>query len=115
MRQLIAQQGEVRIVKIDETPDCKSEKVKKQTGGFIISHSESGHHHMLSEGEVIERTDNVPDGMQIFYAITNTSAEFYQNAPGNAHAPIALAPGVYEFRISREFDPFAEQARKVAD
>lgn len=27
----------------------------------------------------------------------------------------AIEPGMYAFKISREFDPFAEQARRVAD
>lgn len=31
------------------------------------------------------------------------------------HGGYDLDAGIYEFRISREFDPFSEQARRVAD
>lgn len=33
----------------------------------------------------------------------------------DAHGSHSLAPGIYEFRIAREFDPFIRQARMVAD
>ncbi len=112
---LPVQQGEVRIVKIDALPsDMESKPVEQIAGGYIISHSESGHHHLLSGGNVMERTDNVPAGMQIFYAVLDDPQSFAQDAV-NPHGSYEMAPGIYEFRVSREFDPFAEQARKVAD
>ena len=109
------QQGEVRIVKIDALPDGIATKpVERGPSGFIISHSESGHHHLLSGGEVLERTTNVPSGMQIFYAFLDKPERFHQDA-ANPHGEYEMNPGIYEMRISREFDPFAEQARRVAD
>lgn len=115
MKQIIGQQGEVVIVKIDELPaNMKTKPVDRTGAGFVISHSESGHHHILTDGEVMERTDSVPAGMQVFYAILKEPAALIQDA-SNAHAGYDLAPGIYSFRISREYDPFAEQARRVAD
>ena len=115
MKQVIGQQGECRIVKIDALPSGMStkqaERVKK---GFIISHSESGHHHLLTGGEVMERTDNVPAGMQQFYAILNAPESFIQDA-ANPHGGYDLESGIYRIDVSREFDPFSEQARRVAD
>lgn len=114
MKKVIGQQGEVRIVQIDAIPNVKRREVEKSAAGFIISHSESGHHHILTDGEVLERTEAVPAGMQIFYAMLDAPAEFVQDA-ANPHGGFSLEPGLYEFRISREFDPFAEQVRRVAD
>ena len=115
MKQVIGAQGEVRIVKIDALPESMQTKaVQKIAKGYVISHSESGHHHVLTGGDVMERTDNVPTGMQVFYAILNEPASFIQDA-ANPHGGYELAPGIYEFRNSREFNPFAEQARRVAD
>lgn len=115
MKQVIGQQGEVRIVKIDSIPDDIRHKCVARTGkGYIISHSESGHHHLLTGGDVMERTDSVPAGMQIFYAILKGPQSFIQDSP-HPHGGFELDPGIYEFRVSREFDPFAEQARRVAD
>ena len=116
MKKVIGQQGEVRIIKIEAMPDGISTKeVEPFNGGFIISHSESGHHHVLTGGNVLERTDDVPQGMQILYAILDEPEALVQDAPGNPHKSISLDAGFYEFRISREYDPFTEQARRVAD
>ena len=115
MKQIIGQQGEVRIIRIDALPNGIQSKAAEQTAkGFIISHSERGHHHVVTGGEVMERTDNVPAGMQIFYAIVKEPEQFIQDA-ANPHGGFDLSPGVYEFRVSREFDPFAEQARRATD
>lgn len=114
MKTVIGQQGEVRIVKIDALPETETKTVAKTPKGFVISHSESGHHHLLTGGDVMERTRDVPAGMQIFYAILAEPESFIQDA-ANPHGGYDLDPGTYEFRVSREFDPFAEQARRVAD
>lgn len=115
MKQVIGQQGECRIVKIDALPvNMQTKKAERAAKGYIISHSESGHHHVLTGGDVMERTDNVPEGMQVFYAILDAPEKFIQDA-AKPHGGYALDPGIYRFDVSREFDPFAEQARRVAD
>ena len=111
----VVQQGEVRISRIDSLPEgAQTRAVARSQQGFIISHSESGHHHILSDGDVLERTDNVPSGMRIFYGILKDPQVLFQDAPG-AHESQDLDAGVWEFRVSREYDPFADQARMVAD
>lgn len=115
MKKVIGQQGECRIVKIDALPKGISTKsVERIAKGYVISHSESGHHHLLTGGAVMERTDKVPAGMQQFYAILDAPEKFIQDA-ANPHGGYDLDPGIYRFDVSREFDPFAEQARRVAD
>lgn len=115
MKQVIGQQGEVRIIKIDALPEGMTTQPASRVGkGFVISHSESGHHHVVTGGDVMERTNAVPEGIQIFYAILSSPEEFVQDA-ANPHGGYNLDPGIYEFRVSREFDPFAEQSRRVAD
>lgn len=109
------QQGEVRIVRIDSLPaGIVTKPIERAPTGFIISHSESGHHHLLSGGEVLERVGDVPSGMQIFYALLDKPERFHQDA-ANPHGEYEMNPGIYEMRISREFNPFEEQARRVAD
>lgn len=115
MKTKIGQQGEIAIIKLDAKPDYEARPVKpREDGKFIISHSENGNHHILTHGEVMEKV-NVPSGLQIFYAaIANAEARLEQEA-GNPHEAFDLEPGWYEFRISREYNPFAEQARRVVD
>lgn len=115
MKQVIGQQGEIRIVKIDALPrGVETKPVQKLAKGFVISHSENGNHHLLTGGDVMERTDKIPAGMQVIYAVLDEPQKLIQDA-ATPHKGYDLAPGVYRFDISREFDPFAEQARRVAD
>lgn len=115
MKQVIGAQGEVVIVKIDKLPEgLTTSAVERTDKGWIISHSEKGHHHILTDGEVMERT-NVPAGMQILYALLDKPAQFIQDAD-EPHGHYDLDPGVYEFRISREFDPYSDsEMRRVLD
>lgn len=114
-KQIIGAQGEITIIKIDALPDGITTKpVERTNAGHIISHSESGNHHVLTGGDVMERTDNVPQGMQIIYALLDAPASLVQDAPA-PHGGFDLDPGIYMFKIAREYDPFAEQARPVAD
>lgn len=108
-------QGEIRIDRIDAMPDCQMKPfAERGDKGWIISHSEQGNHHVLGgDCEVMERVD-VPTGARILYAIVKEPTRLFQDA-AVPHAPVDLDPGVYEFRLKREFDPFAEQARRVAD
>ena len=116
MRTFIGQQGEVAIFKIESLPKMESKPVEKtQAGDFIISHSESGNHHVIGGCDVMERVDHVPEGMRILYAALDDLQSLRQDTGNNPHEKQDLPAGLYEFRISREYDPFAEQARQVAD
>lgn len=112
-RECIGAQGEITIFRIEKMPEgLKPSTEGKTAKGAIISHSESGHHHVLvGGGEVMERERA---GMKMLYAVLENPGQLVQDAvvPHETHN---LPPGVYEFRIAREFDPFAEQARRVAD
>ncbi len=116
MKQIIGAQGEVTIIKVDSLPgDLVKSSANRVAKGWIISHSESGHHHILSDGEVMERpAGSGVAGMKILYAILDAPAEFVQDAPV-PHEKFSLPAGLYEFRLAREFDPFAEQVRQVRD
>lgn len=116
-RSMIAAQGEVRVYKIDALPPCAETRKAELTksGAAIISHSEEGNHHCVHGANVMERTNDVPAGMQIFYAIVKNATKLQQDA-ATPHKSITLeADSIYEFRVAREYDPFAEQARRVAD
>ena len=111
-----AAQGEVNIRKVDAIPDGMA-SVAPEKGLLIVGHSESGHHHGFRDDgavQLMERTKDVPAGMKILYAIVKNPTALIQDASA-PHDMIALDPGLYEFRISREFNPFTEQARRVAD
>ena len=110
-------QGEIYARSIDALPENLTPFTEKdQKGRWIVSHSETGHHHLLDAPgvEVMERTQDVPEGMRILYAIVKEPTRLWQDAsaPHEAHN---MPPGIYELRIAREYDPLMEQARQVAD
>lgn len=114
--QVTAAQGEVNIRRVAKAPEGLV-PVAPEKGLLIVGHSESGHHHGFRDQAgvvVMERTKDVPAGMKILYAILENPAELIQDA-ASPHETILLDAGVYEMRLSREYDPFAEQARQVAD
>lgn len=111
----VVQQGEVYIRRLASMPDTADTKPVKRGGkGFILSHSESGHHHILSGGDLLERPGNKA-AMERFYAILENPETVIQDAAAKPHGHYDLPAGFYDIRISREYDPFAEQARRVAD
>lgn len=113
----IANQGEIRIDAIAAIPaDAVTQPFAEKIGSaFVISHSEQGNHHLLDgDVEVLERTEGVPAGMRILYAIVKAPTKLHQDA-AVPHQPVPLDAGIYELRIKREFDPFSEQVRQVAD
>jgi len=106
------QQGEVYIRRIEKPEIAGLKPVKKTEKGFILSHSESGNHHLLTDGELLERPKQA--GMDCFYAILENPEKVIQDA-AVPHEAQNLPAGFYDIRISREFDPFTQQARRVAD
>lgn len=111
-----AAQGEIYITRVGQLPDGLV-PVPPSRGRFVVSHSEQGHdHYILDDGSVqlMEVKSDVPAGMAILYAIVKEPTVLAQSAT-IPHEPISLNPGIYRFSLSREFNPFAEEARRVAD
>lgn len=111
-------QGEIYCRKIDALPDGLAAFTEKNNAGdWIVAHSESGNHHVIDAPgvTVMERTKDVPPGMRILLAIVDEPSTLRQDAGSNPHEAHDLAPGIYELRIAREYDPFTEQARRVSD
>lgn len=115
----VFQQGEVRIELIDRIPEGLSPFTEKtDNGAFIISHSESGNHHVIDDGgvTVLEQTltPEFGESMKVLYAIVEKPTQMYVNAERH-HKPQPMPPGIYQLTPSTEFDPFTKQARRVAD
>lgn len=116
----IAAQGEITIVRIGDVP--KNRKVAGvplalENGKLIIGHSETGHHHVLERAAdaTVTVMKEAPAGMKILHAILTKANSLLHERGHDTHETINLDPGEYEFRIAREFDHYAELARKSAD
>lgn len=117
-----AAQGEITIRRLGELPKDRSfpagfTAMQPENGRLVIGHSKTGHHHVLdrNDGVDIAVMDNPPAGMKILRAILENPTSLVHLRDHDTHDPIKLEPGEYEFRIAREYDPYAELARKSAD
>lgn len=114
-----AAQGEITIIRLGglshKIPNgCTP--LKAESGKFIIGHSETGHHHVMSSaGAEVAVLDSPPEGMRVLYAILKNPTSLVHLRDHDTHEPIIHEPGVYEIRIAREFDHYAELARQSAD
>lgn len=111
----VAAQGEISIKRIEKLPDGLV-PMKPENGVYVIGHSETGHHHVITmERAKVFEAPNAPAGMRVLYAILDEPKELTHQRDFDTHEPIQFQPGTYEFRLGREFDPYAEMARKQAD
>lgn len=109
-------QGEIRMFRVDEIP-ASAKPMAKENGHFIIGHSEDGNTLGFENVMVAGFADpDAPQGMTILYAILETPGSLNHLRGHDTHAPHAFEPGdKIMFRTDREYDPYAELARRVAD
>jgi hypothetical protein len=115
-----AAQGEITIIRIgdvSENKEISGAPLALENGKLIIGHSETGHHHVLerSAGATVTVMEKSPTGMKILHAILTEANSLVHERGHDTHETISLPAGEYEFRIAREFDHYAELARKSAD
>jgi hypothetical protein len=114
-----AAQGEITIRRLGNLSHkipkgCTA--MKPEGGKFIIGHSETGHHHVMNaNGASVSVLNSPPEGMRVLYAILENPISLEHLRDHDTHEPIHHEPGVYEIRIAREFDHYAELARQSAD
>lgn len=118
---VIAAQGEITIRRLGDLPSNRAlpkgfTAMQPENGWFIVGHSETGHHHVIgAAGATLGVMDQPPPGMRILYAILENPLSLQHLRDHDTHETLANAPGIYEIRIAREFDPYAELARQTRD
>lgn len=117
----IAAQGEITIRRLGDLPKDRAlpkgfTAMKPERGQFIIGHSETGHHHVIdASGAMVGVMERPPEGMRVLYAILENPLSLEHLRGHDTHEALTNEPGVYEIRIAREFDHYAELARQSAD
>jgi len=116
-----AAQGEISIRRVGDLPVQKTSRagytpLKPEHGVLIVGHSKTGHHHVISKDDAdVMVMDKPPEGLRILLALVHTATPLTHQRSYDTHSPIMLEPGEYEMRIAREYDPYEELARQVAD
>lgn len=110
----VCAQGDVLIRRVKRLPEGVQEIVT--TGGeVIVTHSETGHHHVMvldREAEPNVRMFQGSDDLLAWLKIDRPTALEHRR-DFDTHEPIMFPPGVYEVRRQREYTP--EGWRRVAD
>lgn len=101
-------QGDVMIRRIETLP-AGLQKVEPEGGRLIITHSETGHHHVI---EIDDRPTPVemyrlPDEIyEAFLVVPGAKAVVLEHHRSfDTHEPLSLPPGNYYIRRQREYTP----------
>lgn len=112
-----AAQGEISIRRIDNLPDGLISR-ESSDGRHIIGHSETGHHHSMAASNVmvLDKPDfSSSEGFSRFYISVIEPTALEHERDFDTHEALLFEPGIYEITVNREYDPYAELARKSAD
>jgi hypothetical protein len=97
----ICAQGDVLICRREALPKGL-EPVQPIRGRIIVTHSETGHHHVMDSQAVEMFTTDNP---MVAWIKVNRPVALEHLRPHDTHEPIMFAPGVYEVRRQREHTP----------
>jgi len=118
----VVAQGEITVIWLGPVRSTKKKvsgysPLPMENGTYVIGHSETGHHHVLSRPDAasVMVLDRPPEGMRVLRAILDQPMQLKHERGFDTHEPLELVPGEYEFRIAREYDPYEELARRSMD
>ena len=104
-------QGDVLFRRIDKLPEGVREQ-PRGAGPLIVTHSETGHHHVVPDAAVAHFMAPQGGGL-LSYLRVDTSADVVHLRPFDTHETLRLGAGVWEVRRQREWVP--EGWRQVED
>ena len=105
-------QGDILIRRIDKLPKDVI-KAKSENGKFIVAHSETGHHHSVTEHAGVQYYTTKDPMVAYLSVIEDVEAKLEHERTFDTHESILLKGGTYEIRRQREYTP--EGWRRVED
>lgn len=108
-------QGDMLIQRIDALPKDAIEH-KAEHGEFIVTHSESGHHHVVRQQEGVRFYEANDNTKLIAYLVVKNPKEvcFVEHKRDyDTHAPMKFKDGIY--RIRRQIESGPEGWRRAVD
>ncbi|WP_298965103.1 hypothetical protein [uncultured Roseibium sp.] len=110
-----AAQGDVLFVKVDNLPDGLTEQKPNKLNELVITHSETGHDHVMvldREPEPAVRMYSGDNPLMAWIEV-NRPTSLDHKRDHHTHESILFQPGMYEIRRQQEQTP--EGWRRVAD
>lgn len=106
----VCAQGDIYIKRVDSMPEGVVE-VQPENGKLIVTHSETGHHHVMEATKV--KMFKLPDSIMDCLLVVEDQAALEHLRSFDTHEPILFEKGIYHVRRQREYVP--EGFRVVRD
>jgi hypothetical protein len=112
----VCAQGDIYITRLPDDFKLPTDAVEQlpENGKLIITHSETGHHHVM---DILEKPKvkmyTLPDSIMDCLLIVNDTVALEHLRAYDTHESIEFKPGNYKVRRQREYTP--EGFRKVED
>ncbi len=107
----ICAQGDIYIRRIDTPIPANAVIVPPENGKVIVTHSETGHHHVMAADSVTMY--RLPDSIMDCLLVVKDATALEHLREFDTHEPILFEPGTYQVRRQREYSP--EGWRRVED
>ncbi|MBO9380074.1 hypothetical protein GG804_25220 [Sphingomonas histidinilytica] len=106
-------QGDVYLIPIVAIPaEALAQPVEAEAGKLIVTHSETGHHHIVMERPDVKMFRGM-DMFRDFLLIENNPATLEHLRDHHTHAPQEIQPGAY--LIQRQRQPSPEGWQRASD
>jgi hypothetical protein len=103
-------QGDIYIRRINALPEAVV-AVKAEAGRVIVTHSETGHHHVMKAESVTMY--RLPDSIMDCLLVVDEPTALEHLREFDQHEPIMFDKGIYHVRRQQEYTP--EGLRRVED
>ena len=105
-------QGDVMLIRVDTLP-AGLVPVAAENGRLIVTHSETGHHHVIEARPTVTMYRLPEEIYEAFIVVDGEPATLEHLRPHDTHEALSLTPGIYQVRRQREY--VAEGFRPAAD
>jgi hypothetical protein len=110
MKNEIYRHGELILKPVESLP--KGAILKESSKKYIVAHSETGHHHVLTATQDLKIYTLMGD---TYIEIPNVAELRHEKTGKDVHRTHKITPNVYKITIKNEFDYFAGVIRSVRD
>lgn len=98
-------QGDVMLIPVEVLPETGHMIAKTENGAHIVTHSETGHHHIILDRPGVQMFQDTMDLFRSWLVIDGEPADLEHLRTTDTHETVRLEPGVWEVRRQREYSP----------
>lgn len=106
-------QGDVMLIPVTELPANGYSATATENGAYIVTHSETGHHHVVMERPNVRMFQDTMDMFRSWLVVEGEPVDLEHLRSTDTHETLRLEPGIWEVRRQREYSP--EGWRRAAD